>query len=108
MVLDLELYSRLLMAGGEIVGSKEVGFEYRRHHQSTTAKLTSELTRFKEEWRLYHLIGLQAKEKMWVGTYRQAKWKWMLRIHSTFCSFKSLLRLRFSDFLRYLKLVFKR
>ncbi len=90
MVLDLELYARLLMAGKSIVGTKEVLFEYRRHSQNTTAKLTKTLTRFEEEWSLYRLITEQSKTKGWHKSTRVAKHKVILRLHVLFCALKAL------------------
>lgn len=90
MVLDLDLYARLLMAGKDIVGTREVQFEYRRHSQSTTAKLTKARTRFEEEWKLYQLVAEQAETMTWSKTAAVTKRKLMLRLHVLFCAVKAL------------------
>lgn len=103
MVLDLELYARLLMAGKRIVGTRDVQFEYRRHNQSTTAKLTKNRIRFEEEWKLYQLLGDQAGTMAWRKTHNVAKLKLMLRLHVLFCAVKALVALDPKLFWAYIR-----
>lgn len=93
MVLDLELYSRLLMDGEVISGSNLVGYEYRRHKDGQSAVLTDGTSRFEEEVDLYNsLIGRLQLQK-WPLSARQAKLKVFVRLHILFELLKSLLSL---------------
>ena len=91
MVLDLDLYSRLLMAGETIAGSNSIGYCYRRHKGGQSVVLTDGTTRFVEEVDLYNsLIGrLQVQD--WPLSARQAKLKVFIRLHILFELSKSLL-----------------
>ena len=91
MVLDLDLYSRLLMAGETIAGSNSIGYCYRRHKGGQSVVLTDGTTRFVEEVDLYNsLVGrLQVQE--WPLSARQAKLKGFVRLHILFELSKSLL-----------------
>ena len=91
MVLDLDLYSRLLMAGETISGSNSVGYYYRRHKDGQSVVLTDGTSRFEEEVDLYNsLVGrLQVQE--WPLSARQAKLKVFIRLHILFELSKSLL-----------------
>ena len=90
MVLDLDLYSRLLMAGETISGSNSVGYYYRRHKDGQSVVLTDGTSRFEEEVDLYNsLIGrLQVQD--WPLSARQAKLKVFIRLHILFELSKSL------------------
>ncbi|AWL11231.1 hypothetical protein HMF8227_00735 [Saliniradius amylolyticus] len=103
MVLDLDLYARLLMGGKCIVGTRDVQFEYRRHSQSTTAQLTKDRTRFEEEWMLYQLVTEQAETIAWQKTAAVAKRKLILRLHALFCSAKALAALEVKLSLAYFR-----
>jgi glycosyltransferase involved in cell wall biosynthesis len=106
MVLDLDLYSRLLMAGETISGSNSVGYNYRRHKDGQSVVLTDGTSRFDEEVDLYNgLIGrLQVQE--WPLSARQAKLKVFVRLHILFELSKSLLFLNGQRALQLWKLVF--
>lgn len=106
MVLDLDLYSRLLMAGETISGSNLVGYDYRRHKEGQSVVLTDGISRFDEEVDLYsRLIGrLQVQE--WPLSERQAKLKVFVRLHIFFELFKSLLSLNGHRVMKLWKLVF--
>jgi glycosyltransferase involved in cell wall biosynthesis len=106
MVLDLDLYSRLLMAGETISGSNLVGYDYRRHKEGQSVVLTDGISRFDEEVDLYsRLIGrLQVQE--WPLSERQAKLKVFVRLHIFFELFKSLLSLNGHRIMKLWKLVF--
>lgn len=106
MVLDLDLYSRLLMAGETISGSNSVGYNYRRHKDGQSVVLTDGTSRFDEEVDLYNsLIGrLQVQE--WPLSTRQAKLKVFVRLHILFELLKSLFFLNGRRVMQLLKLVF--
>jgi glycosyltransferase involved in cell wall biosynthesis len=106
MVLDLDLYSRLLMAGETISGSNSVGYNYRRHKDGQSVVLTDGTSRFDEEVDLYNrLIGrLQVQE--WPLSARQAKLKVFVRLHILLELSKSLLFLDGQRALQLWKLVF--
>jgi glycosyltransferase involved in cell wall biosynthesis len=48
-VLDLALMAEVLLAGGSLVGVRDVAYRYRRHNESQTALLTATSERFVEE-----------------------------------------------------------
>jgi glycosyltransferase involved in cell wall biosynthesis len=107
MVLDLELYSRLLIDGYKIIGTRDRLYNYRRHEENQTTKLTVGLTRFTEEWALYDQIAKQALSVSWSRTSKVAKKKVMLRLHLLYVLLKSSLFFRFKSIPKGLKLLIK-
>ena len=106
MVVDLDLYSRLLMAGETISGSNSIGYNYRRHKDGQSVVLTDGTSRFIEEVDLHNsLIGrLQVQE--WPLSARQAKLKGFVRLHILFELSKSLLFLDGQRVIQLWKLLF--
>ena len=91
MVLDLDLYSRLLMAGETISGSNSVGYYYRRHKDGQSVVLTDGTSRFEEEVDLYNSLVGRLQVQDWPLSARQAKLKVFIRLHILFELSKSLL-----------------
>ena len=80
-VADLDLYSRLLRDGLDMVGSREVGYAYRRHPGNATAEYTDNLVRFREESALYDELAADAAARGWADTARVARSKRILKLH---------------------------
>jgi glycosyltransferase involved in cell wall biosynthesis len=59
-VLDLDLFTRLLAGGREMVGVPDVAYAYRRHPENATAQYTESLLRFREEAALYDELAAAA------------------------------------------------
>jgi len=83
-VQDLELLTRLLLDGNEIVGTRRVAYEYRRHDESATALQSESLLRFEEEFALYDRLAQSATERGWKGAARVAQCKATVRLHLGF------------------------
>jgi GT2 family glycosyltransferase len=82
MSADLDLWSRVLLAGGAIVGTRKPPvYAYRRHAQSATAAFNASLYRFEEESALYDRIAAWAAERGWASAARVARAKTMIRLH---------------------------
>ena len=81
MVADLDFYLRLLMAGGALRGSREVAYEYRRHGDSQTARLTRSLRRFEEELALYRRTADALEGQGWRGAADTARRARVIRAH---------------------------
>lgn len=94
MVLDLDFTIGVLMDGGKLVGIREIAYAYRRHAENATARYTEDLSRFKEEIRLYDQIGVWAQSRNWEGAARVAHWKKMILLHLAFRIVQDLARLR--------------
>ncbi len=80
-VLDLDLLARLLFEGRRIVGVRSRSYRYRRHRSNETARLTSSLVRFHEEFAIYAEIGRRASEAGWAGAAGVASRCRIIRTH---------------------------
>lgn len=96
-VLDLEYFTRLLLAGESIVGLPTVAFAYRRHGENATEELTESLTRFDEECRLLDQLAKEASARGWDGVARVAAGKRVVRWHLLYRIGSDLARLRFGS-----------
>ncbi len=83
-VQDLELLTRLLLEGEEIVGTRRVGYEYRRHDESATALQSESLLRFEEEIALYNRLAESAESLGWTEAARVARRRTIVRLHLSF------------------------
>lgn len=93
MVLDLDLYARLLMDGESMVGTNTKGYNYRRHLDSESSVLTKTSTRFKEEIGLHNSLVESLRALDWKRAKRQAILKVTLRLHLSLELLKSLVHL---------------
>ena len=93
MVLDLDLYARLLMDGESMVGTKIKGYNYRRHLDSESSVLTKTSTRFEEEIGLYNSLVEPLRVLDWKHAKRQAILKVTVRLHLSLELFKSLVHM---------------
>ena len=106
MVLDLDLYSRLLMAGETISGSNSIGYNYRRHKGGQSVVLTDGISRFDEELDLYNGLIVRLRALEWPLSAHRAKLKVFVRLHILFELSKSLLFLDGRRGMQLWKLVF--
>lgn len=90
MVLDLDLYARLLMDGHSSYGTNKEAYRYRRHDNNQTVKLTKDFKRFDEEVLLYDDISYKAKQLRWSSTERTARKKVIIKLHLIFLLTKSI------------------
>jgi glycosyltransferase involved in cell wall biosynthesis len=96
MVLDLDFFTRILLADGTMVGVPEIAYAYRRHAENATATYTENLLRFDEESRLHDAIAAEAMKRKWPEVARTAGAKRMIKLHLAFRIAQDLMRLRFS------------
>lgn len=107
MVLDLDLYARLLMDGFSFYRANKKAYRYRRHDDNQTAKLTKDFKRFDEEVALYEYLTHKAKENGWNKTERIARKKTIIKLHLCFLSIKSLFLFDLSNSKRTLRYLFE-
>jgi glycosyltransferase involved in cell wall biosynthesis len=107
MVLDLDLYARLLMDGFSFYRANKKAYRYRRHDNNQTAKLTKDFKRFDEEVALYEYLTHKAKENGWNKTERIARKKTIIKLHLCFLSIKSLFLFDLSNSKRTLRYLFE-
>lgn len=100
MVLDLDFFTRILLAGGTMVGLPAVAYAYRRHTENATAAYTESLLRFDEESRLHDRIAAIARNRGWPGVARVAARKRVIKLHLMFRIAQDLTRLRFAPGLK--------
>ena len=91
-VVDFSFLANCLFDGHHLVGTPVVGYRYRRYSANQTAILTSELTRFEEELRLYGEIGRRASDAGWGRSRRTAGRALIVRAHLVVAAIKSLVR----------------
>ncbi len=98
MSADLDLWSRVLLAGGTIVGTRRPPvYAYRRHAQSATAGFNASLYRFEEESAVYDRIAVWAGERGSASAARVARAKTMIRLHLLAAMAGDALRRRWSS-----------
>ena len=102
MVVDLDLYHRVLTSGYSITGTTRLAYKYRRHKRSATYFKSRDLTRYEEEWDLYQEIEDTLSDKDFRSSKRVARWKVILWLH--LASEVVIASIRF-DFTRTRKLI---
>jgi glycosyltransferase involved in cell wall biosynthesis len=107
MVTDLKFYTETLLNGGNIVGTSNRLFNYRRHNNNQTAILTDDLQRFKEELDVYDSLLPILSMKKWKRSYYQANLKIIIRFHLLFQLLKTLLKCDFYRMKKVLRLIWK-
>ncbi|MBO0697747.1 MAG: glycosyltransferase family 2 protein [Zavarzinella sp.] len=100
MVLDLEFYTRLLLAGETLVGLPELAYAYRRHAANATEEYTESLLRFEEESRLLDRVAAQARDRGWPDVARVAARKRVIKVNLVYRLGRDLVRLRPGAFAR--------
>lgn len=81
MASDLELWSRVLVSGRTMAGTRRVAYAYRRHRQQTTVQLAANHARFLEESKVLDLIARRAEDVGWSRAARTARTKTILQLH---------------------------
>lgn len=81
MVLDLELFTRLLLQGHTLIGLRETLFAYRRHSGNYTKELEKDLARFKEEVACRHAVATHAASLGWTASERAARKATQVKLH---------------------------
>jgi glycosyltransferase involved in cell wall biosynthesis len=94
MVLDLDFFTRILLAGGTLVGVPAAAYAYRRHPANATTAYTENLLRFEEESRLHDWVARVAHERGWAEVARVAAAKRVIKLHLLFRIAQDLSRLR--------------
>jgi GT2 family glycosyltransferase len=82
IVLDLDLYLRILLAGGKAVLLSEPCVEYRRHGASLSSAQALDGSRFDEELAYFGEAAGLAAAAGWPRAVRAARWHWTSRLHS--------------------------
>ncbi len=82
IVQDLDLYLRLLLAGGSAVLSGRPGIEYRRHAASLSSAGAGDGTRFAEETAFFVEAAADMTAAGWPRAARAARRHWTSRLHA--------------------------
>jgi glycosyltransferase involved in cell wall biosynthesis len=96
MVLDLDFFTRILLAGGTMVGLPAVAYAYRRHAENASREYTESLLRFEEESRLHDQVAAVASRRGWPEVARVAARKRIIKLHLAFRILQDASRLRLS------------
>ncbi len=82
IVLDLDLYLRILLDGGQAVLLERPGVEYRRHGASLSSAQAKDGSRFAEELAYFAQVADLAEAAGWPRAARAARWHWTSRLHA--------------------------
>lgn len=96
MVLDLDLYTRLLLDGNKFIGTHLNAYYYRRHLNNQTAKLTQNMQRFEEEVAFYNFVNAEV-DSQWPLSAKVAQNKSIIKLHLLFLIAKNLCSFNFSQ-----------
>ena len=80
-VMDLDLYSRVLLEGGTIVFVPEAVYRYRRHGATMTAQNSRSLVRLDEEVAICREVAVAARRKGWRHSARAARLRLTVRLN---------------------------
>lgn len=81
-VMDLDLYSRVLLAGGRIALEPRQLYRYRRHAGATTESQSSSMLRSAEETELCRELRSIALSIGWRTAAREARWRFTIRLQA--------------------------
>ncbi|MEK7422236.1 MAG: glycosyltransferase [Actinomycetota bacterium] len=96
-VMDLELYSRVLLDGGEIRLISRPLFRYRRHDESMTQLNSVTMVRSEEETALCRELVAECVSKGWRRAARAGRFRITVRLQASMRACISLLHRRFGD-----------
>jgi glycosyltransferase involved in cell wall biosynthesis len=82
IVLDLDLYLRILLDGGQVVLFDRPGIEYRRHAASLSSTTAGSGARFAEERAYFAETAATMAAAGWHRAVRAARWHLTSRLHS--------------------------
>lgn len=102
-VTDLDLLTRILLSGETIIGTKEIGYQYRRHLESQTHLLTQNQDRFEEELQLMTSLAIRLKLLGWKKEKMHAQLALSIRLNLLWHAAERLCRFDISDALSLLK-----
>jgi glycosyltransferase involved in cell wall biosynthesis len=83
---DMDLTTRLMLAGGALVGTHQKAFRYRRHGESGTAHTQRNLRMFEDEASLYDSLGKRAAQREWDRAARLARAKNVIKLRVAFAA----------------------
>lgn len=81
-VMDLDLYARVLLAGGRIALQPRHLYRYRRHAAATTESQSSSMLRSAEETALCRELRSAALSAGWNAAAREAHWRVTIRLQA--------------------------
>jgi glycosyltransferase involved in cell wall biosynthesis len=105
MTSDLEFWCRVILSGQTIAGTRRAGYLYRRHSGQTTAQLTANLDRFREESRFFDVIADRAAARGWRSAAAVARSKTIVRLYLLFLTAKDITRCSFRGARQKLRLL---
>ncbi|MDP9465493.1 MAG: glycosyltransferase [Actinomycetota bacterium] len=91
-VMDLDLFSRVLLGGGTIALVPERVYRYRRHEATATAQHSRSLVRVREETAVIHEIVSAASHRRWRRTVRAGRLRLTVRLNGSLSVLRSLAR----------------
>jgi glycosyltransferase involved in cell wall biosynthesis len=103
-VLDLDLFGRILLNNGTLIGTPEKAYAYRRHGGNATSEYTRTLLRFREEAAIYDKIGMLAKAAGWNSAARTAQRKAIIRLHLAYHTLADVITFRWGNLTQKCKL----
>lgn len=89
-VLDLDLVARLLLAGHDLIGLRDIQYAYRRHEDNATLTFTQDLSRFDEELTLYQELAGQARARGWHAAARRAETARIIKLQLGYTGLRAL------------------
>lgn len=93
MTSDLDLWSRVLLSGRSMAGTRgPAAYAYRRHAAQTTAVLSGNLDRFGEEADVLDVIAGRADDRGWPSAAAVARAKTVLQLHVLFLMAQAIAR----------------
>lgn len=108
MVMDFEFTLRALFKGGSWVGTyQNVLYQYRRHNEAQTSKLTQNLVRYEEEMALYRKMQSELLKAGQPDLARIAGNFLSLKLNLCSQILQSVIRLRWTLTLRQLRMLWK-
>jgi glycosyltransferase involved in cell wall biosynthesis len=99
-VMDLDLYGRLLLAGGTIVLEPAAVYRYRRHAETMTEQNSASLVRSQEEMVVCRALARDAATQGWRRSRRAGTWRWSVRAQALVQAVRLGVSLRFGDGMR--------
>lgn len=82
IVLDLDLYLRILLGGGRAVLLEQPGIQYRRHAASLSSSQAVDGSRFAEELAYFAEVAAVLEGAGWPRAARAARRHWTSRLHA--------------------------
>jgi GT2 family glycosyltransferase len=100
MVVDLDFWTRAILAGKQMVGIDKKDYRYRRHTGSHTVLLSGQLERYRHEEAIYRAMAAQARARGWRRAERIARRANVIKLSLAFDVATDLAAGRVGDSLR--------